>query len=294
MSAMNPEDLLFHYTDATGLLGMLGTSAQPASLWLSQIQYCNDDRESWHAYELAQSVINDELAKSGGEYARLLQRFQDRARAWSSRPGFSRQFAFSVSEHEDLLSQWRGYTPHGGYSIGYRFGDLQALAAANALALIKCVYSYEEKRHMLSAAIRHCYELMISDYVDPRLDSDPALRGMEGDDRRYWVALLKLYDYVHHFAGYFKHESFREEAEWRLVGVVGSDDPRSQWRTRGNLILPYCRIDISSSAPVPTPVRKVMIGPGVDSDRAMHAITMATHLRGISLQMGVSTSTLKF
>lgn len=38
---MNANDLLYHYTDAAGLLGIMGTPTKNAALWLSQAQFLN-------------------------------------------------------------------------------------------------------------------------------------------------------------------------------------------------------------------------------------------------------------
>ena len=54
---MRDEDLLYHYTSAAGLIGLLGTPASPAAMWLTQVQYMNDAVELSHAYELARHAL---------------------------------------------------------------------------------------------------------------------------------------------------------------------------------------------------------------------------------------------
>jgi hypothetical protein len=117
---MKDDDLLYHYTSAAGLIGLLGTDATSARMWMTQIQYMNDDSEFYHAYEFARSEI-ESLKEECPNARRVISGIwgiphdlKDRNLPPVKRTMITRYFAFSLTENPDLLSQWRGYCPDGG------------------------------------------------------------------------------------------------------------------------------------------------------------------------------------
>lgn len=286
---------LYHYTDANGLLGMLGKPKAPAEIWMSQIQYMNDHKEWWHAYELLGSPLwklkadARPIVKSFAEY--WCQGLGIQNQNTSPTGGFQRTFIFSVSEAPDLLSQWRGYTPNGGYCIEFSPEALQSIAQQNGFQLRKCIYEDHEKQ----ALVQDFYNSIVQDLLSGTIL--PEVEALKLDPHQAIIssAGVKLQQQFGEFACYFKHASFREEKEWRLLGVVpsGGTDPRERWRTRGDLIFPYCAVTLPDSINGQPIIKSIMVGPGVDFRLAEHSIKFVTYGRLAHLSVSQSQSTLR-
>jgi hypothetical protein len=117
-----PPNFLYHYTDQSGLLGII----QSAELWATKVQYMNDSTEFTRAVEIAKK--------------RALERIGDLPVLEPSAPfpwiiealdNIPHVNVCSVSfcSDADLLSQWRGYSSSGvGYAIGFHSTALVEMA----------------------------------------------------------------------------------------------------------------------------------------------------------------------
>lgn len=284
---------LYHYTDAAGLLGMLGRPGLSPEIWLSQIQYMNDSKEWWHAYELFRMAVYRLRSHSHP----LVNKLAENAWAHCGPPsvhtpvwgGFQRTFVFSLSEKKDLLSQWRAYAPDGGYSIGFCRQALEELAGFNGFSLVKCLYDDSEKDELMDRMVQS----VVSDVMSHVVSEQVRALGLDEDQAVIATGWTRLQREVGDFARYFKHQTFYEEQEWRLVGQVpaGGTDPRERWRTRGSIILPYCALNVSSPE-LGFPIESVTVGPGVDFMLAQHSIEFLYFGRG-SLEIDRSLATLR-
>jgi hypothetical protein len=96
--------ILYHYTDASGLMGIL----KNGSLWATNAGYLNDSLE----FEAGRVIYSELFGKETGE---ILDRFSA-----------NKFYVVCFSSEGDLLSQWRGYANNGvGYSIGFNGKDLK-------------------------------------------------------------------------------------------------------------------------------------------------------------------------
>jgi hypothetical protein len=123
--------LLYHYTDAAGVQGVV----QGNELWASNAAFLNDSTEVVYIQEVLRKVvleIEDRYSdKIVGQYLGLLEE--------AFRAALVERFEVYVAcfcENPDLLSQWRGYPPAGGgYAIGFR-----ASVIARGRLLEKIIY----------------------------------------------------------------------------------------------------------------------------------------------------------
>lgn len=296
---MNPDDILYHYTSADALLGMLGAGGE-AALWMTQIHFMNDDAESWNALNIALGLVYDLANEEGTNQARALAARQrlndwgyspDRVEVADFRLGMQRTFAFCVTTLADVLSQWRGYAPSGGYAVGFRYGDLQKIATHNKLELRGCEYDANPAEHTgdrKKGAIRREFKAITSlwDVGNPTPE----------EIEQGWQRILEKVAFM---AGYFKDGSFAEEHEYRLVGTVSEDDPRARWRAKGAMIIPYCEIPLKCPDEVrgddewSFPIRKIIIGPGLQKNLARHALEALIRLRRYEIAVADSACTLR-
>lgn len=110
-----PSRLVWHYTDARGLLGILSDG----ELWASAPLTLNDSTEVAYGIDLVASVweeIRDDLADQGAtqDSLALLDRLTGPdAGLWSEAP----IYVVCASSDGDALNQWQGYARSIGYAV---------------------------------------------------------------------------------------------------------------------------------------------------------------------------------
>jgi hypothetical protein len=191
---------LYHYTSATGLLGMLDKKA----LWCTQLNFSNDAVESSYARELILEVMREYpgvAPTAGSTYSPE----RDSRKDFSSL-NLPLVFTFSLSEAGDELSQWRGYCPTGGYSIQFDPQQLNAMLKRENLSIGKCVYKREDQIQFIRKHIIG-YENAYSFEEARRSASAPHW----GRDKLYEINQKAL-----EYAPLIKYESFKAEQEWKV------------------------------------------------------------------------------
>lgn len=125
-----PPALLYHYTSAEGVLGILGRCEMLAS----DLRFLNDARELIFARDVVvarlRQAANELEAQPDEDIGRVEARVDlmrncayqaDRVSEWLQ------IFVVCFCEEGDLLSQWRGYGQTAGYALGF---DREALDAS--------------------------------------------------------------------------------------------------------------------------------------------------------------------
>jgi hypothetical protein len=245
-----PDRVLYHYTSADGLYGIVNNK----TLWATQIQYLNDAKEFLHAVDLADFEVNRLKIKANGDEIVLFEEMHKRLRSSNG----ARSFIFSLSEEPDLLSQWRAYCSKGGFSIGFDPSALYQLAASNGFRLLPCIYEEAQQK------------ALIKQVIDETLSLFHARKGSEN------LELLSS-DLMHiPFYGRFllmatsiKHPSFSEEKEWRLIGGPFSyKDARAGWRPRRDILIPYYEFNLTAVSGE-MPISDVCVGPALHQDLSL-------------------------
>lgn len=129
--------ILYHYTDAAGLAGILNPSwdiedpdkgpARPAKLWASDVRHMNDTQALLFGAAPLVARLRSAAADSPPtpQWAAALDQL---ATAFSNPDVFAwklRCFAAAFCASGDLLSQWRGYAGGvGGFAIGFSWDAL--------------------------------------------------------------------------------------------------------------------------------------------------------------------------
>ena len=273
---------LYHYTDAAGLMGIVDSGA----LWATHYAYLNDASEFRYAAGVMKEVVTEATAdaKPDSWKARFLRVMSqdDNPSVYNadSRDADEQQFVACFCEGGDGLSQWRGYGKSiGGYSLGFKFADLQAVekrinasqegktinqASPHIRAeFLPCWYSRKEQKALIAdgfeRALRHCETTRY-----PVDDSSLA-------------ALLRAI--LRSVSSCFKDPAFRDEHEWRLVvrvwrpdsGSFGEERERTQEDMRMDQVanvrfrrgefslVPYVVVPVVFNAPLS--LSEVFVGP---------------------------------
>lgn len=196
--------ILYHYTSAEGLLGIVSNNVLRASDAL----YMNDASELEYAKALIQEVVE----------AKLIAGCTDRGHEFltrCARDNFSilamlQPYLACFCQNGDLLSQWRAYAGRGGgYAIGFDAGPLGrpslSLTGTTDATLLSVEYARPTQRSLIEERVDSiCRALDECSDENPTVDMIP-------------VACMLFRETLADLVWSFKHAAFQEEREWRLV-----------------------------------------------------------------------------
>jgi hypothetical protein len=241
---LGPGRILYHYTSAGGLVGIL----ERRLLFASDVWFLNDASE----VRYAQGRMLERVRQYLGPDQPWLQELIDVSEA---KPGWLDEvFVTSFCEEPDLLSQWRGYAA-GGFAIGFAAEALAALCSGpGAPRLVQVDYGAESGRRRL----RRLFEELAGD-------------GHGSHEERELLARTVLLPEM----ARVKEPSFSEEKEWRLLVIEGRPE-RILFRVGATGVVPYVEVLL----PEPSPVREVVIGPAVDQRLHRRGIEQLLARRG--------------
>ena len=240
----SPKNLLFHYTDAEGFLGIFNEN----SIWASSAYHLNDAKEFRYATDLiierVRARLKSERGPNNEEYARLIDAMQEAHK-------YVQVFVSSFSEEGDLLSQWLAYSGStNGYAIGFSCSHF-ALAKERGFKLVRCVYDEESQSRLVDAVI----------------DLFAQNGRLYGDEEQEIIRLILT------AAAAMKHPGFQREIEWRLVKsqVIQLEHDEVLFRSGRNGIVPYLKIPLAAEDAEFIP-ESIYVGPNSDIGTAETAM----------------------
>jgi hypothetical protein len=250
-------DLLYHYTDVAGLIGICSSG----SLWATNLRFMNDAKELAHSWKLMLKVLAEAKDKAGfPAQLELIEEIERTAVAgWVGYPDF---YATSFTANGDLLSQWRGYgSSGGGYAIGF---DAARLASPPSpypqpdRFLNRVIYEEETQLRVLRATADKMLELFAT--------ADPNRHEMTGARARLFAALGEVVGFVFSF----KDPAWAEEQEWRSVYVLPTNELDGvEFRPSGGIAVPYVTLAMGQ-------------GPGLDNETGVRAVELLLASTGYS------------
>lgn len=288
---MDTPEILYHYTDAKGLYGILNTK----QIWASSYRFMSDSQEFNYGFDLISELFPGQLpirtlgldfSENSAElsFAEVLRRkkdFYDLDILFIA--------SFSAAAKGDSLGQWRGYAGlHSGYSLGFCSNDLKSINSETRL--IACCYDKTQQKNELKKLIDKylsiAKEQIKSDSHDPSYD--PRY------DSFYWFTRIASEHAVKELAplcAKFKHLAFEEEKEWRLVvGPLPFNDDRICYRDSERVIIPYVKIDFSATG---LPLKRIIVGPGPHKERNAQSLRQMLIRQGLQ-DVEVSLSEVPF
>jgi hypothetical protein len=271
---------LFHYTTVEGLLGIISSQV----LWATEIRCLNDTLEYEYTINLAREVLKEFRPHFESSAGRAVFDLLEQALGVAA---VIPLYTVSFSEHPDQLSQWRAYGRNGGYAMGLspdairatigRVGDLPG-------ALFKCSYHSEKQREHLKYVLQ-CFLKLV----------DEVRENPKGRESRL-LARCHL-DFASHLtaaAAVFKHPSFTEEAEWRLIirGIPGAHGRK--FRRRGEILAPYIEVPLADED-TPLTLASVILGPNPDMALAKLGVKALLEENAVKMPFeGIRESTVPY
>lgn len=226
----SPPQILYHYTDLKGFLGILDSGC----LWASSIHHLNDSQEFIHGSQRLLNLIRH-VAPADGPLDRGL-------RVSLGRPGRWSVYVASLSVDGDELSQWRAYGGNGaGVAIGLQFKVLRRVLRSSGHHLHPCIYDEDRQEMMLLRLLRRAQARVVRDTMT---EMDVILA--------FTPPLLRLLPRI-------KNPKFRAEQEWRIVFEGYAPDPAVQVRVSGQMLIPYRPCDVRFYGTLP--LASIRLGP---------------------------------
>jgi len=286
---MTAPEVLYHYTDVNGLIGILINHA----IWSTHIYALNDSKEESQSHSVISNFLLNESVKAKNSYEKWMQEVKPSPRdqgcgseadGRSNESGFLKYcsdnieaallaphlefrkpniFTFSFSSKDDSLSQWRGYCPDGGYNIGFSVDYLNDFCGSVGGQLNKCEYEECNQYDLIQKALNPLLEKMRENkYYEYTI--------LENADQ----LLHKVIHYTNEVRPLIKHASFEEECEWRIIIKLPGhrDDPKVKFRSRGQYVVPFLESKFKEVGPTDTLyLNQICVGPTLDFNRAkMH------------------------
>lgn len=261
--------ILYHYTGYPALTSIV----ERQELWASNIHFLNDEMEFKHGFEYLSDSLDIYLSQRSVDPNEVLRHFNDCVENLDR----LRIHIISFSEVDDMLSQWRGYTPSGGVSLGFGSDHLNAICQKMAktkvnadmneprepsFQLMPCIYTHEDKSNVCNQLIEGSF------YTKGPLP--------EGENLR--ASTWKFVSSFSVYASLFKHEGFSEEREWRLVsGPIDSRHEKVGFYAAPGFLRPHfkfgLKLDDDSKATKNIGLQNITVSPTVRTELMTNAIS---------------------
>jgi hypothetical protein len=198
--------ILYHYTDAAGLQGIVESGAMRAT----HMAFMNDATEYRYAVSLLHEAVKHQKSRNAEQPTQLSLLEEIEAFLEGPAPELNvPYFVACFSEQENSLNQWRAYgRGEGGFSIGFDASLLQTAGVPKMCLLAPAVYD----RQIQDLLVRQLLAWALNEY--PRTVSKYGV-GDRDEHRRNWAHVL-LWELTA-VAPMMKNPAFVEEKEWRLI-----------------------------------------------------------------------------
>lgn len=273
---------LYHYTGYQALLGI----AQTAELWGSDIHYFNDSSELKHAARVFRSALAS-VARDSTYPTDLVEQLHE----WLDRRLADGHALFVVcfTEAGNLLSQWRGYTPHGnGLSLGFDPGHLGECASAQGFQIGQCIYSRDQQEAIGGKVVKGLLNFAVATGPKGEDEAHPS-QSYHENFSSLEIELLSI-------AALLKNPAFEAEQEWRAVSAVHSNyvEYPAKYRVGRNMLIPYKPFSIRQRPGESIRLEHVYLGPTPENNLAMSSLSKFLACHGMNPKGGVTASQLPY
>lgn len=282
--------LIYHYTNASALLGMFSKCSKKnpyITMWATHALYLNDPTEYEYGKDVCLRLLKSvEEENDVPQEERLSVRLLDKESGLkpflhlvdvgnSMHPnsiGEGFPYIISLSKNVDTLPMWNTYAQRGnGVAIGF---DEDKLKERNKDWSIKsCYYDVDNKEYL---EVRDFILSMYRDIKDTRT-------GFRLDSHQTTFYIQSLYSEA---AAYIKHKAYKDEREVRCNVNRASD---ILFRESNGLIIPYVEINIPVEC-----IKKIIIGPTNDSERMRKSLFMLVNSKGCKHGLEIEESKIPY
>ena len=247
-----PPPLIYHYTDGTGLRGIL----ESGKLWFTDIFSLNDPTELRHGLNSAIEILKQLKNNKSQELDFFLKVFQKMVN--SHIESTAHHFICCFSKDGDDLGQWRAYADNGrGYAIGFD-GDMLTEVFLKSTTENRAAFPItygDDPLHEMQTKIIEMFIPLFS------LDSRRVYQTKLATSLAVQLAYSSLF---------FKHKAYRNEEECRFSQIypIGPSVEGVKLRDRRYSLIRYIEFDWRTVAA--GSLKKIIIGPAADRSLARH------------------------
>lgn len=238
-----------HYTSIEGFRSIIENN----QLWASNIRFLNDKREMDFGLEAAVAFLREQDENAGGSSVKnsAIKEASARIRA----RGIPSAYACCFCTRRDNLSQWRGYSTGGqGISIVFEIGKLEQHFKSYGAIIAEVAYGADATKRRLKE------------------EFEKYVTSTSGDLFSYGtLSASDLENLILSLSPQFKHKSFEDEREWRVIVNGPQKTGDLCYRTKDNVLVPYIRLGEPN---LPLPIEQVIIGPGKDMDITLQSVEL--------------------
>ncbi len=278
---MASHELLYHYTAAEGLIGIVSTNC----LWATDALYLDDAHELIGGIQLARRLLQKMCEETGDQHQRdRIKWLLDQTRDLGT-PKLMSAFVCSLSAVPDSLSQWRAYCPQGGYSVGFPACQLRDAVTQQGFSLGECIYEQADHERQIKSVLDCVAMPWIREASTPLLE----------DNTRFGVSGGLVFELVR-TAALLKHPSFYAEREYRMVSQPGPkhDPEQRHFRPKRGLIIPYTTVKLPDDIAFWGKVH-VIVGPSAHPEQGRRgAYDLVRRYRGHAIAIDVSSTTFRY
>lgn len=267
------EQLLYHYTTASGLKGIL----ENKSLWFGHFNSFNDSAEIKYGKDLALDILKErrEELEEGSILDQFYGNLITQVRAFGTT--LHHAYISCFCEKENLLSQWREYSNQGGgYCLGFNFTEEtyikslgEDLTTDHQPILRKVIYDEDEQRGLVNDLLNRSVNALEEVLVNYQEDDRGYLASVTGSDIGNLLIDLILA---------FKDSAFEAEREWRLVRVkLDTHRPEKLFFRRSDgFLVPYLDTHIftESEDNYFFPIDSLRFGPTLENERTEKSLEL--------------------
>lgn len=234
--------MYYQYTDINAVKSIIENNA----IRLTNIRFLNDKAEFFIGIKyLQQGFMHYNFYHNVSESCRqaLQHHVNDFLYSQSNKifEKIDNLYVASFSKRNDVLSQWRGY---GMYSVEIDLKTLHESNAGQPLYLMDCIY-YDDNGNDTT----HYTNNVINSIVN-----SITLHWQENGDNSHLIQ--HLIDLLSVYALTYKHHSFTEEAETRLIYMNDRNTRFVEFRSSNDMLVPYITLQFPPQA-----ITKVTLGP---------------------------------
>jgi Protein of unknown function (DUF2971) len=266
---METPALLYHYTDARGLIGIV----ENRCLWATDTRFLNDELEAVYAGNVVSGAL-ESLTVNPEDDGSIVPHV--RACVGPETP-FSIYVA-CLCEDGDLLSQWRAYGVNQGYSLGFALRDV-ARGDGSATAVEEPETRLYPMTYGLDPVAQRVNELV--DAIVERQAGHPGMHGYE-TARRVMAFLASV-----------KHPAFSEEREWRLIQVHdeqgGVQPPAVHFRPSQLGVVPYRKFTLG-----PAWLQRIVVGPGPNRSVRATGVELLLRAHDVAVEVALSDAPYRY
>lgn len=265
----NSSNLIYHYTDLDGLIGILGNRG----FWLSEAIFLNDSEELYNGLKITKKLIQKLISKKRySQFVHILKNVNDKLDSHC----FNNYYICSFSLKKDDLEQWRAYAKNGtGFCIGFdihkktSYPHFQEIS--NGWPYAHVIYDDQIKTYILLTIIfKYCNE-----YKKDRIN------GLGySDDEEY---IQGLFHALISFFVNFKNDAFSSEKEVRIIYASRHHTDifnKKYYRNCNNVLVPYvCTNDTKSKTNDGAklevdmlPVSEIIVGPAINQRQTIDSV----------------------